>query len=193
MSPSPVGCPYRDCDRTGLTDPETISVHADKSREERTPTRDHCAACDRTFSARRCTPFYRLRHPEALMAVVLTLRAHGGPVPAIVLALGLDERTVRAWLRKAGTHAATFHDHQRAEAGGVEAAHVQADEIGVRLRGGRVWLAQASAGGSRFWLGGVVARRRDGLRVRPLRASRASRPPSARPPSCSWWTGADPI
>ncbi len=110
-----------------------------------------------------------------------------------MLALGLDERTVRAWLRKAGTHAATFHDHQRAEAGGVEAAHVQADEIGVRLRGGRVWLAQASAGGSRFWLGGVVARRRDGLRVRPLRASRASRPPSSRPPSCSWWTGADPM
>jgi len=77
---------------------------------------------------------------------------------------------VRAWLLKAGAHAATFHDHQLAAAGGVvmEAAHVQADEICVRVRGGRVWLAQAIEVGSRFWLGGVVARRRDGLRVRHL-------------------------
>jgi len=168
MSPSPVFCPYLDCAHKGLTDTETISVHAYKSREERTPTRYHCAACNRTFSARRCTPFYRLHHPEALMVVVLTLRAHGCPIPAVVLALGLDERTVRTWLLKAGVHAAVFHDHRLAEAGGVEAAHVQADEICVRVRGGRMWLAQAIEVGSRFWLGGVVARRRDGLRVRHL-------------------------
>jgi len=143
-------------------------VHAYKSRQDRTPTRYHCAACDRTFSARRCTPFYRLHHPAALMAVVLTLLAHGCPIPAVVRALGLDERTVRAWLRTAGAHAATFHEQRLAEAGGVEAAHVQADEICVRVRGGRIWLAQAVEVGSRFWLGGVVARRRDGLRVRHL-------------------------
>jgi len=170
MSPSPLFCPYLDCDHKGCTDTGTISVHAYKSREDRTPTRYHCAACDRTFSARRCTPFYRLHHPASLMVVVLTLLAHGCPVPAVVLALGLDERTVRAWLLKAGAHAATFHDHQLAAAGGVEAAHVQADEICVRVRGGRVWLAQAVEVGSRFWLGGVVARRRDGLLVRHLLA-----------------------
>ncbi len=170
MSPSPLFCPYLDCDHKGLTDTGTISVHAYKSREDRTPTRYRCAACGRTFSARRCTPFYRLHHPAALMVVVLTLLAHGCPVPAVVLALGLDERTVRGWLLKAGTHAAMFHDHQLAEAGGVEAAHVQADEICVRVRGGRVWLAQAIAVSSRFWLGGVVARRRDGLLVRHLLA-----------------------
>ena len=172
MSPSPLFCPYLDCDHKGRIDTEAITVHAYKSREERTPTRYHCAACARTFSARRCTPFYRLHHPAALMTVVLTLLAHGCPVPAVVLALELDERTVRAWLLKAGAHAAVFHNHQLAVAGGVEteAAHVQADEICVRVRGGRVWLAQASEGGSRFWLGGVVARRRDGLLVRHLLA-----------------------
>jgi len=170
MSPSPLFCPYLDCDHKGRTDTETISVHAYRNRVDRTPTRYHCAACDRTFSARRCTPFYRLHHPASLMAVVLTLLAHGCPVPAVVLALGLDERTVRAWLLKAGAHAATFHDHRLAAAGGVEAAHVQADEICVRVRGGRVWLAQAIEVGSRFWLGGVVARRRDGLLVRHLLA-----------------------
>jgi len=170
MSPSPVFCPYLDCEHKGVTDTETISVHAYKSRADRTPTRYHCAACDRTFSARRCTPFYRLHHPAALMTVVLTLLVHGCPVPAVVLAFGLDERTVRAWLLKAGAHAAMFHDHQLAAVGGVEAAHVQADEICVRVRGGRVWLAQAMEVGSRFWLGGVVARRRDGLLVRHLLA-----------------------
>jgi len=172
MSPSPVFCPYLDCARKGVTDTDTISVHSYTSREDRTPTRYHRAACDRTFPARRCTPFYRLHHPAALMVVVLTLRAHGCPVPAVVRALGLDERTVRAWLLKAGAHAAAFHDHQLAAAGGVapEAAHVQADEICVRVRGGRVWLAQAIEGGSRFWLGGVVAKRRDGLLVRHLLA-----------------------
>jgi len=170
MSPSPLVCPYLDGAHKGCTDTGTISVQAYKSREDRTPTRDHCAACDRPFSARRCTPFDRLHHPASLMGVVLTLRAHGCPVPAVVLALGRDERTVRAWLLKAGVPAATFHDHHLAAAGGVEAAPVQADEICVRVRGGRVWLAQAVEVGSRFWLGGVVARRRDGLLVRPLRA-----------------------
>jgi len=57
MSPSPLFCPYLDCDHKGRIDTEAITVHAYKSREERTPTRYHCAACDRTFSARRCTPF----------------------------------------------------------------------------------------------------------------------------------------
>ena len=172
MSPSPVCCPYLDCDHKGLTDTDTISVHASKSREDRTPTRYHCAAGDRTFSARRCPPFYRLHHPAALMTIVLTLRAHGCPLPASVLALGLDERTVRAWLLKAGAHAAVVHAHPRAAAGGVAtpAAHVQADEICVRVRGGRVWLAQASAVSTRLWRGGVVARRRDGLLVRHRRA-----------------------
>jgi len=52
--------------------------------------------------------------------------------------------------------------------GDVTTAHVQADEICVRVRGGRVWLAQAMEVGTRFWLGGVVAKRRDGLLVRRL-------------------------
>ncbi len=41
MSPSPVFCPYLDCDRRGLADTDTIRAHADKSREDCTPTRCH--------------------------------------------------------------------------------------------------------------------------------------------------------
>jgi len=63
------------------------------------------------------------------MTLVLTLLLHGCPIPAIVAACGLDERTVRAWLHKAGTHAALLHDQM---VGGVKARQVQADEIRVR-------------------------------------------------------------
>jgi len=34
--------------------------------------------------------------PEATLTLVLTLLLHGCPIPAIVAAFGLDERTVRA-------------------------------------------------------------------------------------------------
>ena len=46
------------------------------------------------------------------MTRVLTLRLHGWPIPipAIGAALGVDERTARAWLRTAGAHAALRHD-----------------------------------------------------------------------------------
>ena len=99
------------------------------------------------------------------MTLVLTLLLHGCPIPAIVAAVGLDERTVRAWLHKAGTHAALLHDRM---VGGVEARQVQADEIRVRVRGGVVWAAVARDVGNRLWLATAVARRRDGLLVHLL-------------------------
>ncbi len=97
-----------------------------------------------------------------MLTLVLTLLLHGCPIPAIVAAFGLDERTVRAWLHKAGAHAALLHDRM---AVGVEARQVQADEIRVRVRGGAVWAAIALDVGSRLWLATAVARRRDGLLV----------------------------
>jgi len=99
------------------------------------------------------------------MTLVLTLLLHGCPIPAIVAAFGLDERTVRAWLHKAGTHAALLHDRMVV---GVEARQVQADEIRVRVRGGVVWAAVALDVGKRLWLATAVARRRDGLLVHLL-------------------------
>ncbi len=96
------------------------------------------------------------------MTLVLTLLIHGCPIPAIVAAFGLDERTVRAWLHKAGAHAALLHDQLTV---GVEARQVQADEIRVRVRGG---AAIALDVGSRLWLATAVARRRDGLLVHLL-------------------------
>jgi len=99
------------------------------------------------------------------MTLVLTLLLHGCPLPAIVAAVGLDERTVRAWLHNAGAHAALLHDQLTV---GAEARQVQADEIRVRVRGGAVWAAVARAVGRRLWLATAVARRRDGLLIHLL-------------------------
>ncbi len=113
------------------------------------------------------------------MTVVLILLAHGCPPQAIVAAFGLDERTVTAWLHRAGAHCAAVHGHL-VEAGQVEGGQVQADEIRVKVRGGVVWQAMTMDIGSRLWLGGVVSRARDGAlvtrlleRVRACLATRA--------------------
>jgi len=98
--------------------------------------------------------------------LVRTLLLHGCPIPAVVAAFGLDERTVRAWLHKAGAHAALRHDQM---GGGVEARPVQADAMRGRVRGGAVWAAIALDVGSRLWLATALARRRAGLLVHLLR------------------------
>jgi transposase-like protein/IS1 family transposase len=159
MDPSSVSCPNLACADKGVVGGGNVRVH---SRAER---RYRCRSCGRTFAATTNTPLYRLHHPEATMTLVLTLLVHGCPVPAIVAAFALDERTVRAWLHKAGAHAAALHERM---AGGVAAHQVQADEIRVRVRGGLVWAAIALDVGSRLWLATAVARRRDGLLIHLL-------------------------
>ncbi len=156
MDPSCVACPHLACPDKGAVGGGTIRVHA------RAEGRYRCRACRRTCAATTNTPLYRLHHPAATMTLVLMLLIHGCPIPAIVAAFGLDERTVRAWLHKAGAHAALLHDQMTA---GVEARPVQADEIRGRVRGGAVWAAIALDVGSRLWLATAVARRRDGLLV----------------------------
>jgi transposase-like protein/IS1 family transposase len=159
MDPSCVACPNLACPAKGTVGAGNIRVH---SRAER---RYRCRTCRRTVAATANTPLYRLHHPEATLTLVLTLLLYGCPIPAIVAACGLDERTVRAWLHKAGAHAALLHDRMTV---GVEARPVQADEIRVRVRGGAVWAALALDVGSRLWLATAVSRRRDGLLVHLL-------------------------
>jgi transposase-like protein len=159
MDPSCVSCPNLACPDKGAVGAGNVRVHAHVERRYR------CRTCQRTFAATTNTPLYRLHHPVATMTLVLTLLVHGCPIPAIVAAFGLDERTVRAWLHKAGAHAALLHDRMTV---GVEARQVQADAIRVRVRGGAVWAAVALDVGSRLWVATAVARRRDGLLVHLL-------------------------
>ncbi len=97
MDPSTVFCPTKDCRDKGRQGRGNIGIHRQKKQRYR------CMTCGKTFAATRGTALYRLHHPAGLMVLVVTLLCHGCPVPAIVAAFGLNERTVAAWLHRAVT------------------------------------------------------------------------------------------
>src|SRR5256886_6951918 len=122
--------------------------------------RYRCQTCGHTFAATTGTPFYRVHTAADVVTIVLTLLCHGCPIQAVVAAFGLDERTVAAWVTRAGRHCQQVHQHV-VQQGQVDLQHVQADELWVKLVGRRVWLAMALAVPSRLWLGGCVSPQRD--------------------------------
>ncbi len=154
MDPQQAFCPNPDCPARGQAGRGTIRVHSQKERRYR------CSVCGRTFAATRGTALYRLHSPAALMLVVLSLLSWGCPVQAVVRTFLLDERTVAAWLRRAGQHCQQVHQHL-VQQGQVDLQHVQADELWVKLVGQRMWQAMAMATPSRLWLGGVLSPQRD--------------------------------
>jgi transposase-like protein len=125
---------------------------------DRQRRRCKCKRCGHTFSYRRGTLFYGLRSPEQMVLWVVTLVAYGCPTSAIVAAFGLDERTVAAWLRRAGTQAEVVH-HQHIRR--LDLGQVQVDEIRIQIQALVVWVAMAIAVGSRLWLGAVCRPERD--------------------------------
>jgi hypothetical protein len=122
--------------------------------------RYRCTTCGQTFAATKGTPFYRLRTAAALVTTVLTRLCHGCPLQAMVAAFGLDERTVAAWLARAGQPGEQVHQSVGQQGQG-DLQHVQADALWVKLVGRRVWMAMALAAPSRLWLGGVSSPQRD--------------------------------
>lgn len=88
----------------------------------------------RTFAQTRGTPFYRKRTAPDLITTAMTLLAHGCPPRAIVVAFGIDGRTVAAWQRQAGGHCQRVHAHI-VQQGRVDLQHVQADELWVKMVG----------------------------------------------------------
>jgi transposase-like protein len=161
MDPSAQFCPNLACRDKGLRGRGNIGVHSRKEQRYR------CHTCGKTFAATTGTPFYRLHHAAEVLRVVVTLLSLGCPLQAIVVAFGLDERTVRAWWLRAGHHGEQVHTHL-VQAGQVDLGHVQADELWVKMRQGRVWQAMAMAVPSRLWLGGVLSPQRDETLIRTL-------------------------
>jgi transposase-like protein len=154
MHPQTQFCHNPQCRARGLVGQGNIRVH------RQTEQRYRCTSCRQTFAATTGTPFYRLRTAADLVTVVLTLLSHGCPTQASVAAFGIDERTVAAWLMRAGQHCQQIHQRvvQQAQ---VDLQHIQADELWVKLVGRRVWMAMAIAVPSRLWLGGIVSPHRD--------------------------------
>jgi transposase-like protein len=154
VDPTQAFCHNPLCPASGQPGLGNIKVHSHKEQRFR------CTTCGKTFAASKGTPFYRLHKEAALLVCVVTLLAHGCPLPAIVAAFGLDERTVAAWYAKAGRHGHDVHHHFLGTRP-LDPEHVQADELYAKCVGGRCWMALALAVPCRLWLGGVVSRVRD--------------------------------
>lgn len=117
-----------------------------------------CKSCGKTFSYRRGTLFYGLRHPEQQITWVVGLVAWGCPVAAIVAVFEVDERTVADWLRRAGLQAEAFHHQQMRP---IDLQQVQVDAIRLKMQRQVLWIAMAMGVGSRLWLGAVCSLKRD--------------------------------
>jgi len=154
MNPQGIFCSNIDCPARGQTGKGNIHVHSQKDK------RYVCAVCQRTFTTRQGTIFYRLRSDPQVVMQVIILLAHGCPVQAIVKAFDLDERTVSAWHERAGKHCQSVHEHL-VESRQQDLQQVQADEIKVKTQQGTYWMALALAVSTRLWLGGVVSPKRN--------------------------------
>jgi hypothetical protein len=118
-----------------------------------------CTACHKTFSATKGTALYRLRTPAETVRLGVTLLAHGGPLQALVVAFGYDERTGACWLARAGGQGQAVQEHRVEHPRAL--GQVQADEIRGKKQGGIVWMALALMVSTRLWLGGEVSEQRD--------------------------------
>ena len=154
MNPQEQFCPNVRCHASGHEGGSNIVIHSQQER------RYKCKCCGKTYSERHGTSLYRVKKASDLFVLVVTLLSHGCPVPAIVIAFGLDERTVKSWLHKAGTHAQQVHQAMMSQQQ-LDLQQVQADEIRVKMQGKVLWMAMALMVSTRLWLGGVVSERRD--------------------------------
>ena len=132
MHPQEQFCQNNDCPARGRVGKGNITVHSKKDQRFR------CKVCGHTFTAGKGTAFFGLKKDAGLVVIVITLLAHGCPIPAIVAAYGLDVRTVRAWLQKAGRHCQGVHEHFLGKRS-LDLEHVQADEIKVKTQSGWLW------------------------------------------------------
>jgi transposase-like protein len=153
MDPTTTFCPHVACSARGQIGQGTSGLHSCKDK------RFLCTECHTTCSATQGTAFYRLRTPAETVARVLTLRAHGCPLQAIVVAFGLDERTVAAWGTRSGRQGQAVQEHLVAPPRDLGPG--QADESRVKPPGRSVWLALAMLVRTRVWLAGEVSAQRD--------------------------------
>jgi hypothetical protein len=120
-----------------------------------------CHACQKSFAWSHGTPFAGAKFPLWVIVLVLTLLAHGCPLAAIVAAFSLDERTVAAWLSKAGKYVERLHAEQVLSGQAALGGQVQMDELCVTMQRGKVWMATAMAVFPRLFLGGALSTHRD--------------------------------
>lgn len=150
MNPQEQFCPNLLCSARGKIGEKNIVIH---SRKER---RYKCKQCQKTFSETQGTALYGVKKCSEMFVIVITLLANGCPLQAIVVAFGMDERTVRNWLKRSGEHCQKVHRHYM-EMHTIELGQIQADEIKAKTQRKPVWIALAMQVSHRLWLGGAVS------------------------------------
>lgn len=161
MNLTKIFCPNPECPAKGRCNEGNITIHSQAEQ------RCCCSVCNETFSITKGTIFYRLKTDPVQVMLVITLLTHGCPLQAIVAAFGFDERTVKSWWQRAGTHCQAVHHHQ-VEQSQLDLGQVQADEIKAKVQGGSIWMAMAMMVSTRLWLGGVISPRRDKALIQQL-------------------------
>ena len=161
MTPQTEFCPNKDCPDRGKIGEGNIVCHSQKEK------RCKCKTCGKTFSVRKGTALYGIKKSSELFVMVVTLLAFGCPVQAIVMAMGLDERTVRSWWLKSGRQCEQVHQTIVGQSQ-LDLQQVQADEIKVKTCEGSIWMALAMMVSTRLWLGGAVSPKRDKTLIQQL-------------------------
>jgi len=161
MNPQKEFCRNEKCSDRGKIGQGNIRVHSQKEK------RCVCHTCGQTFSIHKGTAMYGIKTRLDLFTIVITLLAFGCPVQAIVMAFGLDERTIRNWQKKVGGHCQNVHEYVVGQSQ-LDLGQVQADEIKVKTQKGTIWMAMAMMVPTRLWLGGVVSAKRDKQLIRAL-------------------------
>jgi transposase-like protein len=153
IDPLTTFCPNMECPARAQVGEGNISIHSRKRQ------RYWCKVCEKAFSARAGTPFYRRRTDEETITRVVTLVSHGCPIPAVEAAYGFQAQTVREWVEVSGAHMEAVHQAEVVQP--RDLVQVQADEIHVKTQAGVLWMALAMMVSTRLWLGGAVSLRRD--------------------------------
>src|SRR5260370_28389995 len=111
MDPSKQFCPNSAFSARGRIGAGNICIHC------YAPARSCCRTCKKTFSARRGTMMEGLRTAAELVVIIV-----------ILLAYGVDERTVADWQKRAGNHCQQVH-HALVEQGKVNTHQAEAKEL----------------------------------------------------------------
>jgi IS1 family transposase len=136
-------CPNQQCAYFGITDAHIHALVGDGKHGHAEQIQTfRCQACRSTFTARRHTPFYRLKTPSHQIAVVLSALAEGLDLSAAERVFGYRQATIITWLTRAGEHAQTLHERSFRN---LRLPHLQLDELRTRLRSYKhvlwLWLA----------------------------------------------------
>ncbi|MDQ3829620.1 MAG: hypothetical protein M3361_10015 [Candidatus Tectomicrobia bacterium] len=160
LDPATLFGPHLACPARGQTGQGNSRLHSRKDR------RFMGTACHKTVSATPGPACYRRRPSAETVSRVVTLMAHGGPLQALGVAFGEDERTVACGLGRAGGQGQAVQAHRVEQA--RDLGQGQADESRVKNQGGLVGMALAMLVKTRLGWAGEVSEPRDMTLIRPL-------------------------